>query len=154
MPSSDENEPKGRAVISVDASCSGKKAACAAVLSVDGHIVAERSEYLRKFDGYVLTAELAAVSLASELAREFPGDGIITIEVDNPDVPRVILEGYRPRQASRIPANILASAAELGRLARIALRVLPRNSTPGLRRADRLAKARLWRKKKTQQLKS
>ena len=57
----------GRYLISVDGACSGKRAACAAVIAVDGRIVAERSRNLPQVDGYVLAAEIAGVVLARDL---------------------------------------------------------------------------------------
>ena len=133
-------------VISVDGACSGKRAACAAVLSIDGSIVAERSWSLPEVDGYVLAAEIAGVALASELLGDDPIPSKITIEVDNPDVPRVILEGYEPKQYSRIPETLIDAATSFTSAVDCEFDVLPRNSTAGLRRADSLAGKRLWRK--------
>lgn len=133
-------------VISVDGACSGRKAAAAAVLSVDGRIIGERSRYLREVDGYVLAAEIAGVALAAELLGDEWKREAITIEVDNADVPRVIEDGYRPVQFQRIPPALLNKAVELCRSRLASFRFLPRRSTKGLRRADRLASDRLWRK--------
>jgi len=133
-------------VISVDGACSGRKAAAAAVLSVDGRIVGERSRNLWEVDGYVLAAEIAGVALAAELVGDEWEQEAITIEVDNADVPRVIADGYRPVQFHRIPPALLNKAIEFCRSRRARFRFLPRRSTEGLRRADRLASARLWRK--------
>jgi hypothetical protein len=135
-----------RIVLSVDGACSGKKAACAAVRSIEGEIVAERSRYIARIDNYALAAEIAGVGLAARLMQD--GDeGDVIVEVDNPDVPRVIREGYRPSQFDRIPPAVLESAIAFDRSVRPIFSVLPRNSTPGLRRADRLARARLWRRR-------
>jgi hypothetical protein len=79
-------------VISIDGACSGKRAACAAVLSVKGRIVAEVSRALPEVDGYVLAAEIAALALARELVGSDFASRETTIEVDNPDVPRVIAQ--------------------------------------------------------------
>ncbi|MFZ5791149.1 MAG: hypothetical protein ACOY3L_10660 [Pseudomonadota bacterium] len=131
-------------VISIDGACSGRRCACAAVLIRDGRVVAERSRSLPEIDGYVLAAEIAAVALA---ARLFEGHGeavAVVIETDNPDVPRVIERGYRPRQAGRIPAGLLAAAVEFARANQPRFERLARNSTAGLRRAHRLASRRLW----------
>jgi hypothetical protein len=133
-------------VISVDGACSGRKAAAAAVLSVGGRILGERSRYLWEVDGYVLAAEIAGVALAAELIGDEWKQEAITIEVDNADVPRVIEGGYRPVQFQRIPSALLNKAIELCRSRPTSFRFLPRRSTEGLRRADRLASARLWRK--------
>lgn len=132
-------------VISIDGACSGRRCACAAVLIRDGRVVAERSRSLPEIDGYVLAAEIAAVALA---ARLFERDGeslTIVVETDNPDVPRVIERGYRPRQAGRIPADLLAAAVEFARANQPRFERLARNSTAGLRRAHRLASRRLRR---------
>jgi hypothetical protein len=136
----------GRTVLSVDGACSGRKAACAAVASRDGEIVAQVSRFVPHAEGYALAAEIAAVGLAA-LLLDTLGDEEVVVEVDNPDVPRVIREGYRPKQFARIPPGVLAAAADFDRVAGPTYRVLPRNSTPGLRRADRLARARLWRRR-------
>lgn len=57
------------------------------------------------------------------------------VEVDNSDVPRVIKEGYKPKQFQRIPSTILKAAVEFDRSVQPTYTVRPRNSTPGLRRA-------------------
>lgn len=136
-----------RYLISVDGVCSGKRAACAAVIAVDGRIVAERSRNLPQVDGYVLAAEIAGVVLAGDLLVNIGRSLDLTIETDNPDVPRVIQDGYRPKQASRIPDEMLEEAIGFCDTHRVTFMFLPRNSTPGLRRADRLASKRLWRKR-------
>jgi len=131
-------------VISIDGACSGKRCACAAVLVRDGRVVAERSCSLPEIDGYALAAEIAAVALAAQLVE---GDGramAAVIETDNPDVPRVIEQGYRPKQAGRIPAGLLAAAVEFARAHQVRFERLARNSTVGLRHAHRLASRRLW----------
>jgi hypothetical protein len=133
-------------VISIDGACSGKRAACAAVLSVNGRIVAEVSRALPEVDGYVLAAEIAALALARELVRSDDASRETTIEVDNPDVPRVIEQGYRPTQFSRIPETLLNAAIGFWRTHNARFCVLSRKSTPGLQRADRLAGQRLWRR--------
>ncbi len=50
----------GRTVLSVDGACSGRKAACAAVASRDGEIVAQVSRFVPHAEGYALAAEIAA----------------------------------------------------------------------------------------------
>lgn len=139
-----QTPPSPELVVSVDASCSGRKAACAAVGMAGERPVAERSRWLGEVDGYVLAAEIGAVALASDLIADEGLKPPIVIEVDNPEVPRVLLEGAAPRQAGRIPHHLLAKAAALVRTPGVTVRLLPRNSTPGLRRADRLAGKRLW----------
>jgi ribonuclease HI len=134
----------GEVVVSIDGACSGKRCACAAVLVRDGRVIAQRSRRLPEIDGYALAAEIAAVAVAAELVK---GDGqIVTavIETDNPDVPRVIEQGYRPKQAGRIPAGLLAAAVEFARARQVRFEWLARNSTVGLRHAHRLASRRLW----------
>lgn len=133
-------------VISVDGACSGKRAACAAVLSVDGKFVAHTSRSLPEVDGYVLAAEIAGVALVRELVINDDAQLDLTIEVDNPDVPRVIQNGYQPKQFSRIPSTLLHAAIDFCNSHAVSFAVLPRNSTAGLRKADRLAGKRLWRK--------
>lgn len=134
--------------ISVDDACTGRRAACAAVLAVDGEIVDGTSRALPQVDGYVLAAEIAGVALASELIAE-EGDAPceLIVEVDNPDVPRAIEDNYRPKQFSRIPRSILATAIGFWRRHNVRFCVLPRNSTAGLRRAHRLASEHLWAKR-------
>jgi hypothetical protein len=133
-------------VISIDGACSGKRAACAAVLSVNGKVVAEASRALRDMDGYVLAAEIAGLALASELVSENDASREMTVEVDNPDVPRVIAQGYRPKQFSRIPVALLNAAIAFWKTHNVKFCVLSRKSTPGLRRADLLSSRRLWRR--------
>jgi hypothetical protein len=135
---------KGRAVISIDGACSGKRCACAAVLVRDGRVIAERSRNLPEVDGYVLAAEIAAVALAAQLGESGGQAVAAMIETDNPDVPRVIEQGYRPKQAERIPAGLLAAAAEFVQGRQLRFERLARNSTVGLRHAHRLASLRLW----------
>ncbi len=136
----------GEILLSVDGACSGKKAACAAVLTVGGKVVAERSRSVANLESYALAVELAAVGLCARLLGDLD-EGPIVVEVDNPDVPRVLREGYRPKQFARIPPKVLEAAIAFDRSVNPDYRVLPRNSTPGLRRADRLAGERLWRKR-------
>lgn len=136
----------GEAILSVDGACSGKKAACAAVASRDGKIVAQVSRSVPHANGYSLTAEIAAVTLAARLIGAI-GDAPVIVETDNPAVPRVIREGYKPTQFHRIPRAILEAAMAFDRTNQPAYRILPRNSTPGLRRADRLAREHLWCKR-------
>ena len=131
-------------VASVDAACSGRRCACAAVLTRNGRVVAEASHSLPSAGGYVLGAEIAAVALAAELAERTGDTGAITIETDNPLVPRVIAQGYRPPQAQRIPPWPLAIASAFAQRPGVTFSAVPRNSTPGLRRAHRLASGRLW----------
>lgn len=137
-----------RAVLSIDGACSGKRAVCAAVLSLDGKIVAEGSRHLPDVDGYVLAAEIAGVALAEALLGPEAEPQELTIETDNPDVPRVIEGGYRPPQFDRIPSALLEAAKAFCRRHQVAFEVRPRNSTPGLRRADSLAERHLWQKRR------
>jgi hypothetical protein len=130
--------------ISVDGACSGKRAACAAVLAFDGKIVDEISRALPQVDGYVLAAEIAGVALASELVGDEVAQRELTVEVDNPDVARVIEQEYRPKQFSRIPEPVLKAAIGFWRIHNVRFTVHPRNSTAGLRRAHRLASKCLW----------
>ena len=134
------------AVLSVDGACSGRRATCAAVLSVNEDVVAEASRHLPDVDGYVLAAEVAGVALARELLRREDGALELTIETDNPNVPRVIEGLYRPKQFSRIPPSLLDDARAVCREQKAEFKVCPRNSTPGLRRADKLAGDHLWRR--------
>lgn len=136
------------AVLSVDGACSGRRATCAAVLSVNGEVVAEASRHLPNVDGYVLAAEIAGVALARELLK--PEDDVLqlTVETDNPNVPRVIEGRYRPKQFSRIPTNLLDAAKAVCREHHAEFNVCPRNSTPGLRRADKLASDHLWQRRR------
>jgi hypothetical protein len=99
-------------------------------------------------DGYVLAAELAGVALAAELGASFPERPDIVVEVDNPLVARIFLEGYRPPQADRIPQHIMQSAEHFARSPGVSIRVLKRNATAGLRRAHALARDRLARHKR------
>ena len=137
-----------RYVLSVDGACSGKRAVCAAVLQSNGKVVAEGSRHLPQVTGYVLAAEIAGVALGGELLGEEGGAQDVTIETDNPDVPRVVEGRYRPKQYSRIPPALLEAARELCRNHRVTFMLLPRNSTPGLRKADRLAGKHLWQKRR------
>ena len=98
-----------------------------------------------------MAAEIAGVALCSRLLGE-QDEGPIVVEVDNPDVPRILREGYRPKQFARIPPEVLEAAISFDRSIRPSYRVLPRNSTPGLRRADRLAGKCLWRKREAARL--
>jgi hypothetical protein len=137
-----------KVVISVDGACSGKRCTCAACVTRNGRVVAESSRRLPEVDGYVLAAEIAAVALAARLAAREDAAAMFVIETDNPDVPRVIEGAYRPKQAERIPADLLASARDFARSRAIAFERLPRNSTSGLRRAHRLASRRLRQKRR------
>lgn len=141
----------GRTILSVDGACSGRKAACAAVATRDGKVIAQVSRSVARVEGYALAAEIAAVGLAAQI-RDLVEDEATIVEVDNPDVPRVIREGYEPAQFRRIPRAVLDSALAFDRSAKPTYRVLPRNSTPGLRRADRLARMELWRKRRKRRL--
>lgn len=94
-------------LISVDGACSGRRAACAAVLSGDGKIVEEASRALPQVNGYVLGAEIAGVALAGEFFVDDEAPRVVTVEIDNPDVPRVIEDNYKTRQFARIPTPIL-----------------------------------------------
>ena len=133
-----------RLVVSVDGACSGRRCACAAILMCNGRIVAEASQSVPLAGGYVLGAEIAAVALAAQLA-DHGGDTVaITIETDNPMVPRVIAQGYRPPQSKRIPSRPLAIASAFAQRRGVTFNWLPRNATPGLLRAHRLASRRLW----------
>lgn len=136
-----------RAILSIDGACSGKRAACAAVLSIDGTIVAEASRSLPEVDGYVLAAEIAGVALGKALLGRETDLHEVIIETDNPDVPRVIEGDHRPKQFTRIPPAVLEAARQLRGSYRVIFTLLPRNSTPGLRKADRLASDCLWRRR-------
>ncbi len=131
--------------VSIDGACSGKRAVCAAVVESNGKLVAEGSRHLPQVTGYALAAEIAGVALAGELLGPEGGAHDVTIETDNPDVPRVVEGRFRPKQYSRIPPALLAAAREVCRNHRVTFKLLPRNSTPGLQRADRLARKHLWR---------
>lgn len=134
-----------RVIISTDGAVSGRRAACAAVIALDGRLLAEESRALSHLQGYALAAEVAGVALAARLAeRLLEGDAAVTLEVDNPGVPSVIVGTYRPPGMHRIPADDLTRARRFCRRHHVIFKVLPRNSTPGLRRADRLAGQRLW----------
>jgi hypothetical protein len=133
-----------KVVISVDGACSGSRCACAARVTRNGRVIAAGSRSLPEIEGYVLAAEIAAVALAVGLAADEDAAAKFVVETDNPDVPRVIEQGYRPKQAERIPAGLLASVVEFTRTRAVAFERLPRNSTPGLRRAHRLASRQLW----------
>ncbi len=137
-----------KVVISVDGACSGRRCACAARVTRNGRVVAESSRSLPEVDGYVLAAEIAAVALAVGLVADEDAAAMFVVETDNPDVPRVIEQGYRPKQAERIPAGLLASVIDFARTHIVAFERLPRNSTPGLRRAHRLASRRLWQRRR------
>ena len=127
-------------VISTDGAVSGRRAACAAVIAINGRVIEEQTRSLRGLQGYALAAEVAAVGLAARLAGRVLEEGeVVTLEVDNPSVPRVIDGTYRPPQLSRIPTDALAAARAFCDRYQVTFRVLRRNSTPGLRRADRLA---------------
>lgn len=138
--------PPPTVVVSADASCSGRRATCAAVLMEGERIVAECSRWLREVDGYVLAAEIGAVALAGELVAAHAAGTPVVVEVDNPQVPRVLLECEEPPQAGRIPADLLSKARAFVCAGDVAMHVLPRNASFGLRRADRLASKRLWRR--------
>jgi hypothetical protein len=131
-------------VASVDGGCSGRRCACAAVVMRNGRVVAEASHNLPSAGGYVLGAEVAAVALAARLIGSDSEAASVIVETDNPIVPRLIQQGYRPPQAQRIPPQPLALAVAFARRRGVTFSWLPRNSTPGLRRAHRLASRRLW----------
>jgi hypothetical protein len=131
-------------VISVDGACSGRRCACAAVAMQNSRVIAEGSRNLPEADGYVLAAEIAGLSLAARLLRSCDDGATIIVETDNPDVPRVIAHGHRPRQGYRLPAGVIAEAMAFAQRHRVTFHLLPRNSTPGLRRAHRLASRHLW----------
>jgi hypothetical protein len=132
-------------IISTDGAVSGRRAACAAVIAVNDRLLAEESRALSGLQGYALAAEVAGVALAARLAkRALEGDEAVTLEVDNPGVPSVIDGSYRPPGLHRIPPEALKTARDFCRRHRVIFKVLPRNSTPGLRTADRLAGQRLW----------
>jgi hypothetical protein len=132
-------------VISTDGAVSGRRAACAAVIAINDRVIEEAARSLRDLQGYALAAEVAAVALAARLAGRVLEEGeAVTLEVDNPSVPRVIAGSYRPPQLNRIPRDALAAARAFCERYQVTFRVLRRNSTPGLRRADRLAGQRLW----------
>jgi hypothetical protein len=133
-------------IVSVDASCSGRRAACAAVVAMGDRIIVERSRWLPKAEGYVLAAEIGAIALAADLVAVHALTGPIILETDNPQVPRVLLEGARLPQSDRIPSELVVRAADFVRSHEVNLRVLPRNATCGLHRAHYLARKRLWRR--------
>lgn len=134
-----------KVVISTDGAVSGKRAACAAVIALNSRVIEEKARALSGLHGYVLAAEVAAVALASQLAKPVLGEGeTVILEVDNPYVPRVIDGSYRPPGFNHISAVALAEARAFRDRYRVTFRVLRRNSTPGLRRADRLAGKHLW----------
>jgi hypothetical protein len=110
----------------------------------NGRVIGGGDRSLPEVDGYILAAEIAAVALGVELVADEDAAAMFVVETDNPDVPRVIEQGYRPKQAERIPAALLASVIDFARTQCVAFQHLPRNSTPGLRRAHRLASRRLW----------
>lgn len=137
-------------LISVDGGCSGKRAACAAVLSVSRRIVAEKSRTVPAARGYALAAEIAGVALAVELIERIRAEEMpVVIEVDNPLVPRVLRGDYRPPGLHLIPRRVLEQARSLCWHPHLQIRVLPRNSTAGLRHAHRLASRRLWAKRRS-----
>lgn len=132
-------------VISTDGAVSGRRAACAAVIATDGRVIVEAARSLRGLQGYALAAEVAAVALAARLAEGVLEAGeAVTLELDNPSVPRVIDGSYRPPRLQRIPRDALATARAFCDRYRVTFRVRRRNATWGLRRADRLAGQRLW----------
>lgn len=132
-------------VISTDGAVSGRRAACAAVIAINGRVIEEGSRSLRGLHGYALAAEIVAVALAARLAGRVLVEGeVVTLEVDNPYVPRVVDGSYRPPRLNWIPSDALAAVRAFCGRYRVTFRVLRRNSTPGLRRADRLAGRRLW----------
>jgi ribonuclease HI len=135
-------------VLSIDGACTGRRSVCAAVIASDGTVVAEGSRDLPQVDGYVLAAEIAGVALAGELLGQTHGSCDLTVETDNPDVPKVIEGHYRPKQFSRIPPELLETARALCRNHCVTFMPLRRMSTPGLQRADKLARQRLWRKRR------
>lgn len=132
-------------VVSTDGAVSGHRAACAAVVTLNGRVIREKASSLRGPDGYVLAAEIAAVALAGRLVGPILTEGeAVTLEVDNPYLPRVLEGSYRPPGFDRIPSKALLAARAFCERYRVTVRVLPRNSTPGLRQADHLAGQRLW----------
>jgi hypothetical protein len=136
-------------VISTDGACSGRRAACAAVLTFGGRVVAEKSRTVPHVQGYALAAEIAGVALAAALIERAGADERpLVVEVDNPLVPRVLRGEYRPPGFRRIPRRLRESAEALCWHQSVRFSVLRRNSTPGLRRAHRLASARLWGKRR------
>ena len=135
-------------VISVDGGCSGNRSACAAVLAVGDRIVAEKSRTVPHAQGYALAAEIAGVALAAALIEHVAADDRpVIVQVDNPLVLRVLRGDYRPPGFRRIPHYLLEQAEALCWHPLVQFRVFRRNSTPGLRRAHRLASARLWGKR-------
>ncbi len=137
-------------LISTDGAVSGRRAACAAVIAMNGRVLAEESRTLLGLQGYALAAEVAGVALAARLADHvLEGNEAVALEVDNPSVPGVIDGSYRPPGLYRIPPDVLKTARDFCGRRRITFRVLPRNSTPGLRRADRMASQRLWRHRRS-----
>ncbi len=135
----------GQVVISTDGAVSGRRAACAAVITVNSRILAQESRALAGLQGYVLAAEVMGVALAARLAgRVLEKSEPVALEVDNPSIPGVIDGSYRPPGLHRIPPDGLQAARDFCAGHPVEFRVLPRNSTPGLKRADQLAGRRLW----------
>lgn len=142
-------------VISTDGAVSGRRAACAAVIAANGRILAQESRSLPGLQGYVLAAEVMGVALAARLAGRVLDEGeSVILEVDNPYVPGVIDGSYRPPGLHRIPADGLQAARDFCGRHPVVVRVLPRNSTTGLKRADRLAGKRLWGHRRARRPKS
>lgn len=136
-------------MISTDGAASGRRAASAAVITVNRRVIKEKARLLRNVHGYVLAAEIAAVALAARLVGPVLGEGeAVILETDNPYVPRVLEASYRPPGFDRIPAETLSAARAFCERYKVTFRVLPRNSTPGLKRADRLAGQRLWARRR------
>jgi len=145
----------GQVLISTDGAVSGRRAACAAVIAMNSRLMAEDSRALSGLQGYALGAEVAGVALAAQLAsRVLEGDEAVTLEIDNPSVPSVIDGSYRPPGLHRIPPDALKTARDFCGRHRVIFKVLPRNSTPGLRRADRLAGQRMWRHRRARRLRA
>jgi len=136
-------------VVSIDGGVSGNRAACAAVIRTEGRVLFEDSRTVPDAQRYVLTAELAGAALAAELIdRIHTEDRPVIIETDNPSLLRLLRGDYRPPGFHRIPRQLLERAEALCWLPYVEFRVLRRNSTPGLRRAHRLSRARLWAKRR------
>jgi hypothetical protein len=132
-------------VVSSDGAVSGQRAACAAVVTIGGRVLAQGSRSIAHGQGYTLGAEIAGVALGARLAEALlVEDQPVIFEVDNPSVPAVIAGRYQPPGFRRIPAAALAAARDFCIRYPVTMHVRPRKSTPGLALADQLGGQRLW----------